>query len=97
MRYPSRPWDRIDELPETPGVYIVWSALSDLTGRPLYVGMTKRDVQTRLEEHVRDDTEAVPLLTSMATVEFRQCVNGRHARALERELIEELNPHYGQG
>ena len=95
MRYPRRPFDRLNELPDGPGVYIVWSLISGWSGRPLYIGMTKRDVATRMREHVRAGDMAVPLFPGAAEVEFRSCMNGVHARSMERELIDRLDPYYG--
>jgi excinuclease UvrABC nuclease subunit len=97
MRFPTRPYSELDDLPSRPGVYIVWSMLSEVTDRPLYIGMTKRDVHTRMREHNRDDDYAVPFLPQFAKVEFRPAQNGIHARAIERELHARLRPHFGTG
>lgn len=89
----------IDELPDGPGVYIVWSAIGSmyamaaLSERPLYVGMTRRDVKVRMREHIRDSDDAVPMFESMAEVEYIHCSNNRQARAKERELQDELVPY----
>ena len=84
-------------MPRRPGVYIVHSPIETITGRPLYIGKTKRDVNTRMSEHLRANDDAVPLFYWLSTVEFRPAQNNAHARALERRLQAERKPHYGTG
>lgn len=99
------PFSEFDSLPDGPGVYIVWSVLGGMmkmamvesSERPLYIGKTKRDVWKRISEHVERGSDAVPSLESLASIEYIPCQNDRHARALERELQEKLNPYYGWG
>ena len=92
--------DELDDLPEGPAVYVVWSAIGQMFGfaglgnRPLYVGKTKRAVRDRMREHIRENDEAVPLIRSATRIEYFPCQNDRHARALEREIKEALNPFY---
>lgn len=94
MRYPSRPFDQLDDLPDGPGVYIVWSLISGWEGRPLYVGMTKRTVEERMAEHVRNGDGAVPLFPGMARVEFRETDSVSAAYELETYLRRKLRPYY---
>lgn len=94
--------DELDALPDGPAVYVVWSALSGmyeaagLGSRPLYVGKTKRGVEVRTMEHIRANDEAAPLIQSMTKIEYYPCQNDRHARSLERELKDQLNPFYDE-
>jgi excinuclease UvrABC nuclease subunit len=92
-----------DELPDGPGVYIVWSALGGAFGlaglgnRPLYIGMTKRSVEVRMREHIRKNDLAVPSFESAAEIEYIQCHDENDARDVERQLQNELDPFYGTG
>jgi len=94
--------DDLDDLPEGPAVYVVWSAIggmyeaAGLGNRPLYVGKTKRAVKVRMREHLRVNDEAVPLIEAATRIEYFPCQNDQHARALERELKDELNPFYDE-
>lgn len=93
----------LDELPDGPGIYIVWSAIGSMYGlagleaRPLYIGKTKRSVAVRMAEHLRENDDAITLFEATAEIQYLPAQNDRHARAMERELQEELNPYYGIG
>lgn len=92
----------IDDLPEGPAVYVVWTAIGqmyDLAGlgnRPLYIGKTKRSVKVRMNEHLRSNDEAAPTIASMTEIEFFPCEDDGGARALERELKDQLDPFYDE-
>jgi len=77
----------LDNLPKGPAVYVVWTALGQMYGmaglgnRPLYVGKTVRSVKLRMNEHLRNNDEAAPLIASQTEIEYFGCEDDEDARA----------------
>jgi excinuclease UvrABC nuclease subunit len=96
------PLEDLDDLPGGPAVYVVWTILGEMYGmaglgnRPLYVGKTVRSVKVRMNEHLRENDEAAPLIESQTEIEYFACDDDEDARALERELKAELHPFYDE-
>lgn len=97
MRHSKRRYSKIDELPQQTGVYIIRGVRGTVSGRPNYVGKTKRNINKRQKEHERDGDDAVPIVPVLATVEFRKTNTDKQARCLEKRLHKEMKPYGGTG
>ena len=91
-----KPFARIDEFPDGPGVYVITGALGDFMGAPNYIGLTKSSVKRRLGEHRRTGSDAHPLIAEFGRVEFYPTAMTAQAVALERELIQEKKPLFNK-
>ena len=92
-KYIVRSYKDIEEIPENPGIYIVWSLRSKFDGRPQYVGKTKRDVVSRMSEHEDRLDKAIPTFFPLpCTIEFRKVNRIKDLDLEEKRLIHELKP-----
>ncbi len=84
---------RVEELPRTPGVYL----LKDDAGRVVYVGKA-RDLRVRVRSYLRpegDGRVAAPfLIKKVAHVDFISTGNDKEALLLENTLIKRHRPRY---
>jgi len=80
--------ERVDTLPDTPGVYLFFGEAGEL----LYVGKSK-NIRTRVRSHFASAEEAV-LRRQVRLIEARETAGELGALLLESRLIKELHPIY---
>jgi excinuclease Cho len=89
--YPEHLREYLDDLPQTPGVYI-FHGLSD--SLPLYIGKSI-NIRTRVMSHFRTLDEA-RMLRQTQRITFIQTVGEIGALLLEAQLIKEQQPLFNQ-
>lgn len=83
--------EQIQDLPNSPGVYI----MKDAAGRVLYVGKSK-DLRKRVFSYASGnrDVKTAMLVRKIRTVEYIATANEYEALLLENNLIKKWKPHY---
>ena len=85
--------NRVEELPRTPGVYL----LKDDAGRVVYVGKAQ-NLRVRVRSYLRPEGDGRPaapfLIKKVAQVDFISTGNDKEALLLENTLIKEHRPRY---
>lgn len=86
--------ERINQLPEKPGVYIFWGN----DGAPLYVGKSV-NVQDRVKSHLSEavaNSREMKLLQTAEYVEAVECGGELEALIKESQLIKSMQPLYNR-
>lgn len=82
--------------PNGPGVYIIWSLTAIGRLKPIYVGMSKTSVRTRLAKHFsKSHNKGVDMYVRGSRHAMMVCwgtIPAERAKALETKLIRMLSP-----
>jgi excinuclease UvrABC nuclease subunit len=82
--------------PNGPGVYIIWSLTAIGRLKPIYVGMSKTSVRTRLAKHFsKSHNKGVDMYVRGSRHAMMVCwgtIPADRAKALETKLIRMLSP-----
>ncbi|MDQ7798490.1 MAG: excinuclease ABC subunit UvrC [Candidatus Edwardsbacteria bacterium] len=86
-----KPPDKIDALPELPGVYI----FKDPTGKDIYIGKAK-NIRDRVLGHFRNsgDVKEEKLISGSADIDYIVTDSEPEALILEAELVKKRQPRY---
>jgi excinuclease ABC subunit C len=90
---PERIADKLENLPERPGVYL----FKDRLGRPIYVGKAKilrHRVRSYFQESRKGDAKLDRLVARIADIDFIVTDSEVEALVLEANLIKEYKPRY---
>ena len=88
---PMKPHEKINQLPEQPGVYI----FKDSAGKDVYIGKA-RNIRDRVLGHYRntEDIKEEKLLLQAADIEYIVTDSEQEALILEAELVKKRQPKY---
>lgn len=84
--------DKLKDLPDTPGVYI----MRDATGKVIYVGKAVV-LKNRVRQYFRNTEKPVKvqaMVDNVADFEYMITRTEKDALALENNLIKKYKPHY---